>query len=62
MKAIRLRLLLLFLSIAGSVSVWADTVVRFTFNEMDATTNMTLVESGEVKLLFNVRDKLLCKY
>ncbi|MBQ2170079.1 MAG: chitobiase/beta-hexosaminidase C-terminal domain-containing protein, partial [Prevotella sp.] len=53
MKAIRLRLLLLFLSIAGSVSVWADTVVRFTFNEMDATTNMTLVESGEVKLLFN---------
>ncbi|MBQ2359624.1 MAG: hypothetical protein II398_01870, partial [Prevotella sp.] len=54
MKAIRLRLLLLFLSIAGSVSVWADTVVRFTFNEMDATTNMTLVESGEVKLLFNV--------
>lgn len=54
MKAIRLRLLLLFLSIAGSVSVWADTVVRFTFSEMDATTNMTLVESGEVKLLFNV--------
>ena len=35
------------------MSVWADTVVRFTFNEMDATTNMTLVESGEVKLLFN---------
>lgn len=53
MKAKRLRLLLLFLSIAGSVSVWADTVVRFTFSEMDVMTNMTLVESGEVKLLFN---------
>ena len=54
MKTTRLQILLLLLSIAGSVSVWADTKVSFTFKGGEVIRNLTSLESGEVKLLFNV--------
>ena len=54
MKTTRLMFLLLLLSLAINVSVWADTTVEFVFKGGEAISNLTSLESGEVKLLFDV--------
>ena len=56
MKITRLHILLLLLSIAGCVSVWADTKVIFNFKNDEVISSLTTLESGEVKLLFERND------
>ena len=54
MKTKRLPFLLLLLSIAGCVSVWADTTVEFVFKGHEVISNVTTIKSDEVTLTFDV--------
>jgi hypothetical protein len=54
MKTTRLQFLLLLLSMAGSVSVWADTTVEFVFKGHEVISNITTLKSDKVTLSFDV--------